>query len=228
MPIPPAPADGLSRRELNRQLTAQAIAQSVLTLAEELEWSAVTVERVAEHAGISRRTLFNYYGSLEEALNRPLQTLMQTAANRMAAQNQPTDLDILERLLESLSDVLSLDLLEPAARVLLLGRDNPSLQAAQLVTWERCVKALMPPDEGTPAVRFYLATLVRGAIGAAQAAFDYWASDLQQPLGESDVERLRTTIADGIGLLRDGFARPAWLTEEDIASCDFSTPTFLT
>lgn len=227
MTSPPAPADGLSRRELNRQATAQSIAQAVLTLAEGHEWGAVTVDRVAEQAGISRRTFFNYYGSLEEALNRPLQALMQSAATRMAPEHNATDLDILDRLLESITDVLSLDLLEPAARVLLMGRANPALHAAQLITWERCVQALMPPDEGTPAVRLYTSTLIRGAIGAAQAAFDQWSTDLSRPLSESDVERLRALIADALGLLRDGFGRPAWLTDEDLASCDVSSTPFL-
>ncbi|RKW70077.1 TetR/AcrR family transcriptional regulator [Galactobacter caseinivorans] len=227
MPITPPPADGLSRRELNRQATAQAIAQAALTLAEADDWAAVTVERVAEEAGISRRTFFNYYSSLEEALNRPLQVLMQTAANRMATDHDPADLDILDRLLEGITEVLSLDLMEPAARVLLMGRDNAALHAAQLITWERCVQTLMPPEEGTPAVRLYTSTLIRAAIGAAQAAFDAWGTHLVRPLSESDVERLRSTIADAIGLLRDGFARPSWLTEEDLASCNFSAPTFI-
>lgn len=224
------PVEPLSRRELNRRATASAIAQAVQTLAQQQEWSSVTVEQVAAAAQISRRTFFNYYRSLEEALNSPLQAVIESAAASMAT-DDTSGLDVLARLVEGISDAISLELLEPAARVLLLGRESQTIKDAQLAAWEQCVELLMPPelptDTGTSAVRLYISTLVRAAIGAAQAAFHHWADGLERPLRESDVERLRTTIADSIGLLRDGFALPSWLTEAELLACQYQPPSRL-
>lgn len=220
----PPPAPPPSRRELNRLATESAIVNAALTLAEDHAWSAVTVDRVAEVAGVSRRTFFNYFGSLEEALHRPLRLLVESAALRMS-QDKPSELDILTGLVETLAETLSLDLLEPAARVLLLGRDNPALREASLKTWDECVQALLPPPGlGTPPMRLFISTLVRSAVAAAQAAFEHWAEHLTGPLEEADVAKLRELIAEAMGLLRDGFTHPHWLSEADLVSCEY-TPT---
>jgi AcrR family transcriptional regulator len=212
-------SDPPSRRELNRLATRSAITGTVLSLAETEDFSTVTVERVAEEAGVSRRTFFNYFRSLEEALHEPLRELVARTAVRMEAQD-PTGTDILGLLSRTLDEVLSLELLEPTARVLLITRDNPELREAGLRTWDDCVRSLIPPaGEGTPALRLYLSTLVRSAIAVAQAAFETWAERLVQPLTEDEVMRLRGLVAQGLGLLGDGFALPPWLTPEDLASC---------
>jgi len=215
-----APNDPPSRRELNRLATRRAIIDTVLRLAETQDFSTVTVERVAEEAGVSRRTFFNYFRSLEEALHEPLRELVARTAVRMEEQN-PDGTDILGLLARTLEEILSLELLEPAARVLLITREHPELREAGLRTWDDCVRSLIPPaDQGTPALRLYLSTLVRSAMAVAQSAVETWAEDLPDaPVGEADVLRLRSLVAQALGLLGQGFALPGWLSEADLASC---------
>lgn len=213
-------SDPLSRRELNRLATRRAITDTVLRLAEAQEFSSITVDRVAEEAGVSRRTFFNYFRSLEEALHEPLRALVERAAVRMDEQD-PVGTDILGLLSRTLDEILSLELLEPTARVLLITRDQPQLREAGLRTWDDCVRALVPPaGQGTPALRLFLSTLIRTAIAAAQAAFETWAEELPEaPVDEAQVMRLRTLVAQGLDLLGHGFAIPEWLSEADLASC---------
>ena len=52
--------------------TTEKIVNACLDLGEEIEWEDVTVDAVAERAGISRRTFFNYFSSLTEAVHYPL------------------------------------------------------------------------------------------------------------------------------------------------------------
>ena len=57
-----------SLRERHRARTLAEIHQAALDLAGEGSYSDTTVDAVAERAGVSRRTFFNYYASKEDAV----------------------------------------------------------------------------------------------------------------------------------------------------------------
>ena len=57
-----------SRRELNKAATRQAITDATMDLLRTRGPGNFTVEDIADAAGISRRTFFNYFGSTEAAL----------------------------------------------------------------------------------------------------------------------------------------------------------------
>jgi AcrR family transcriptional regulator len=63
MQTPAAP-----RRELNRRATWQGIHAAAVTLVLSDGLSATTADAVAEHAGVSRRTFFNYFATKEDAV----------------------------------------------------------------------------------------------------------------------------------------------------------------
>ena len=54
-----------------RTKTARAIQRATLHLAASLGYEVVTIDMIAEHAGISRRTFFNHYENKHEALAGP-------------------------------------------------------------------------------------------------------------------------------------------------------------
>jgi len=58
----------LSLRERRRLQTARDIQASTLKLAESVGLDGVTTDAIAEHAGISTRTFFNYYPNKEAAV----------------------------------------------------------------------------------------------------------------------------------------------------------------
>ena len=57
-----------SRRELNKAATREAIALAALDFLRSGDLNAFTVDDVAEAAGASRRTFFNYFSSVEAAV----------------------------------------------------------------------------------------------------------------------------------------------------------------
>lgn len=57
-----------SLRERNRTRTLAEIHQAALELSAEGRFSDTTVDAIAERAGVSRRTFFNYYASKEDAV----------------------------------------------------------------------------------------------------------------------------------------------------------------
>lgn len=70
------------RRELNKTRTREAIVGALRELAERHHLAEITVDELAEHAGISRRTFFNYYGSIPAVLS---ETFSGYAADMVAA-----------------------------------------------------------------------------------------------------------------------------------------------
>lgn len=62
------PTPPLSRREANKARTREALLDTLGELVRSRGMEAITVEVVAEGAGVSRRTFFNYFTSIESAL----------------------------------------------------------------------------------------------------------------------------------------------------------------
>lgn len=58
----------LPRREANKARTREAVVEALRALVEQRPVEAITVDQLAEAAGISRRTFFNYYAGLPAVL----------------------------------------------------------------------------------------------------------------------------------------------------------------
>lgn len=60
--------ESLTRREANKARTREAVVSALRELVVERPVHEVTVDQLAEAAGISRRTFFNYYGGISAVL----------------------------------------------------------------------------------------------------------------------------------------------------------------
>lgn len=218
--LPASPHDEtaktLGRRELNRMATTEKIVNACLDLSEELDWEEVTVDAVAERAGISRRTFFNYFSSLAEAVHYPLTVIIQDASRRVsdagaATANLATHPDSEDQRIDSdepldykqaLSASIQLELLIPATRTLLLTRASAKLRAESLRTWENSVTQLLEPTQHlSPKARLVAEVHVRAAVAAAQVAFEHWAAALSHSPTKADVEALRRDIGRAVSLV---------------------------
>lgn len=64
MAVSPSPG----RRELNKTRTREALVAALRRLAQQRPLPEITVDQVAEEADVSRRTFFNYFGSIPAVL----------------------------------------------------------------------------------------------------------------------------------------------------------------
>ena len=82
------------RRELNKARTRQALVDAARELARERGLEHVTAEEIAEGAGVSRRTFFNYFPNIEAVvaagLAEPLQRIAAALLGRPAAEEPLT------------------------------------------------------------------------------------------------------------------------------------------
>ncbi|WP_324649921.1 helix-turn-helix domain-containing protein [Georgenia sp. H159] len=79
-----------SRREVNKARTRQALVDAARELARERGLEDVTAEDIADRAGVSRRTFFNYFAGIEAVvaagLAGPLERMADALRRRPAAE----------------------------------------------------------------------------------------------------------------------------------------------
>lgn len=200
----PAPAPP-SRRERNKQATRRAISTAALDLMREQGYEALTVDLVAEQAGVSRRTFFNYFPSINDALHDHVAWIFEHTEVRLAERAE--QLPIMEAVMATLQDILSVDLLDKVAYLAVQGERIPSLQAAELATWARSMRHITPelikthPDKDP----FVITVFAQALLGALSAAFQTWAVQATLPINPQDIDELGKRLTSAMELVRDGF-----------------------
>src|SRR5437899_12215831 len=117
------PASGPTRRELNKAATRQAITAAALSLLRTEGPGNFTVEDIADVAGISRRTFFNYFGSTEAALASVTFGFLDTALQQFRL--RPASEPILESARAALVALADPMTVAPMAELYSLGQTNP-------------------------------------------------------------------------------------------------------
>lgn len=186
----------MAQSAIRRRATARSIVAGARALAAEHGVDGFTMEQLAERAGVSRRTLFNYFpGKYDAILGGPPAIDPTTLATFRSG--GPTG-DLVEDVLVVVTQVLS-EREEPPAETALgqrLLHDNPQLIAYAMTQLDACLGDLQEHltmrgsayriSPGT--ARALLATLV--AIGHVAMA-DFVETDGAQPLHELYSQRLR-------------------------------------
>lgn len=99
---------GRGRRAANKQRTRDALSQAAIALVSSEGIDALTAERIAAEAGVSRRTLFNYFPRVEDVLTASIEQVTTDTLAAFVA--RPAD----EPLRRSVTAVLEGLLDEPA------------------------------------------------------------------------------------------------------------------
>lgn len=83
-----------SRRELNKERTRASIRAATWTLATQRPLGEITAEQIAESAGVSRRTFFNYYAGVDavmaEVIREPMLDMAAAFLQRPRAEDPLT------------------------------------------------------------------------------------------------------------------------------------------
>ncbi|MGJ3189873.1 TetR family transcriptional regulator [Paenarthrobacter sp. FR1] len=199
-----------SRRELNKAATRNSIATAALDLLRSNGAGNFTVEDIAASAGVSRRTFFNYFPSLEAALASVADGFMDHALEQFRL--RPADESILESAqaaLMALADPMSV---APMAELFSLTQDNRSLARSELEAWEHCTEQIIDAARsrlGTGISELYLHALAGSVISCGKAAMTVWFAERGPDLSAESLAVLRQHLIDAMGLLGAGFAPPS-------------------
>jgi AcrR family transcriptional regulator len=213
----------MSRRELNKAATRQSITDSTLALLRQHGPGNFTVEDIAEAAGISRRTFFNYFSSTEAAIASVTNGFLDSALELF--RKRPADEPILESARAALVGLADPMTVAPLAELFGLTQGNPLMARSELEAWDHCTEQIVAAarerfprtkqgpgteqDTGTEQEELYVRALAGSVVSCGKAAMDVWFRRCGPDLSPGSLAILRQLLIDSMGLLGSGFAGPA-------------------
>jgi len=194
-------------REQKKARTRSDLIDAAYDLIREHGMAAVTAEAVSDRAGVSRRTFFNYFPSVESVLVEGAGDFFTALGARL--EDCPPDedvLDALERIVAAPTDPALLDKISvlgvvglgsPQARVII-----QSFLHDWLLWFGPHLRARLP--EGTD--ELYVVGLATATVAAAQASIFVWAGRTGGSLSADSVGQLQAILAESMRYVRTGFS----------------------
>ncbi len=202
-------AEPVGRREQNKIDTRRAIADAAFDLALSVGPGSFTVDQIAERAGVSRRTFFNYFHSAEDALTVRTDGFLELALEVFG--RMPHDEPLFDSIVRAFTETTRMEGLSQHGALFRMAGTNPDLLRAQLHSWERAEARIVVGLRGrlgADASELYLAALVGSVLSCTKAAMRDWAANTSQSAGDSGLQ-LEGRILSALTMLRDGFSDPA-------------------
>jgi AcrR family transcriptional regulator len=196
--------DGCSLRSRKRAETRQALVDAAYALVRDHGLENLTAEAVADRAGVSRRTFFNYFPSVESVLTASVTEFFASVGDRLEA--RPADEDVLDSALAVVTDPGDGDLVERIGVLAAAGEASPHARGLILVelhAWLDWLEGWLRPRLGADPPDLLVATYASTLVGAAEGAFRYWVRASTTP-GPDDVPTLQVCFATAITHLRTG------------------------
>ncbi|GAA1911192.1 TetR family transcriptional regulator [Arthrobacter gandavensis] len=198
----------LSRREQNKTATRRAIADATLGLVRSKGAGQFTIDDIAEAAGISRRTFFNYFPSTSAALNVAMEDFLDGVLGHFQA--RPQNENIVDSMLHALSQPADPANLAVMAELHGLAEKHPDMARVHLEAWDQAEHRIVDSLRtrlGQETDPFYTGTLVAAVLACGRSAFAQWQYRTQGEITPQTLKLLEELFTEAIGFLRDGFSR---------------------
>lgn len=200
-PAPPA-----SRRELNKAATRQNITDAALALLRTHGPGNFTAEDIAEAAGISRRTFFNYFSSTDAALAAITHSFLDNAIQQLRL--RPAGEPILESAQAALMALADPSAVAPLAELFSLTSESPLMSQSELAAWDYCreqITGVVRERTSEAAGDLFAHALAGSVIACGKAALDVWFRRWGADLSAESLAALRQQLIDAMALLGSGF-----------------------
>lgn len=211
---PPEPAEPLGRRAQHKARTREAIVAALRALVEHQPIHKVTVDQLAERAGISRRTFFNYYGSIPAVVSEVIGDNTQGLVD-LIHDLEPGQSPFVR--LRSIVQTVGLprELIEWMALIHGHGaHDEPGALMFERIVWadkaawlEETISDRLPTDVD----ELYLASLANTIMNTVASAIRFWAlnRDLGEPLDDAAVVDFNHQVDRALAFAESGWTPPA-------------------
>ena len=199
-----------SRREQNKAATRNSIAQAALELLRAKGLGNFTVEELAERAGVSRRTFFNYFPSTEAAICATTEDFLDLVLESF--RQRPESEPLLESAVQALNALADPMHLKPTAEIYALTIGNDAMSRFQLEVWFNCEQRLIQAAKErvhAGADELYVQTLVAAVFASGKTSMEVWFSSQGSKITAASLNELKKTLIRAVSYVRDGFALPA-------------------
>lgn len=193
-------------RERKKARTASELVDAAYALLGDGGPAALTAEAIADRVGVSRRTFFNYFSSVDAVLVRGLSDLLDEVSIALAA--SPTDeplLDALARLTDSPSEEA---LLHRIATLGAAGATNPQTKVVlhtAMLDWLDDLIAFVRSRVPAGTDELYVVNLATAIVSAAQAAIIVWSQETSADLSPEGSAAFRANLTRSISYIQRGF-----------------------
>ena len=197
-----------SRRERNKSATRQRIAQATLDLVRGHGPGNFTVDDVAAAAGVSRRTFFNYFPSIDAALTVTMDEFLESLLGHF--ESRPAGENIVESMLQALTRPADPARMAVMAELYGLAEENPEMMRFQLEAWNRCEQRIIASIKhriGESTDSLYISALVGSVMSCGRCALAQWLRRTGGAITPDSLQQLEDLFVEVIGYLRDGFNR---------------------
>lgn len=193
-----------TRRAQNKEQTLAALVSAAYDLLRLRGYEGLTVEKIADRAGVSRRTFFNYFPSLADSVTYHVDALLSEAVQ--FADDVPKDASIKEVVQEALDYIALKDDLERVAYLHYCSKHSADLRATSLLVWERTRRQLIQvvSSRSPGADALTTAVLVESLLGAVYAAFNVWSDQLETEPGPKDTQMLVHYLRTAMNITEHG------------------------
>jgi len=170
---------------------------------------AVTAEAIAERAGVSRRTFFNYFPSVESALSRGLLDLLTAVGDRLPS--TPSTRACSTPSITSPPPRASRHCSRGWPRLGVLGA--PEVHTSEILhcvkdDWVQWFAAFIRDRAPEGTGDLYAIGLANAVVAAAHSAMVVWATRTGAAQTEASIAELRSLLAASLRTVRTGFADP--------------------
>jgi AcrR family transcriptional regulator len=205
--------EGLSRRELNKARTREAIVEALRTLVRDQPVHRVTVDQLAETAGISRRTFFNYYAGIPAVVSEVIGSSTEHLADGVG--DLDPSVSPLQPLRELVAEVgIPTGLIEWLALLNLHAcADDPAAATFDRTVWAEkgaWLEELLVQRLPRGVDPLYVATLATTIMNCFAAAERSWAAARQPgaPVDDRDVADFHRQLDRALAYAEHGWATP--------------------
>lgn len=214
------------RREALKSRHRRALVDAAAALMTELEGTGFTVDQLAERADVSRRTVFNHFGSLDdivlEVFGEMLETIIDSIENNLRAEADDRPGDMFDEVAGALRQT---DLVTPITRLKrMLVREGREPAPSQAALFERAINDVTArltaivrrhhPEADPLVVDLMCGALVSGGVVVVR----HW----EQATGGVDTDESRRTWTElldrMISVNRDGYGSTGPVATEPAAS----------
>lgn len=203
----------VGRRELNKARTREAIIDALATLVRHTPIHRITVDQLAEAAGISRRTFFNYCASIPAVVSEVIGEHTAHLPAMIDAINPgaspfPAIRDIVATV------GMPRELIEWMAAIHAHGcQDEPAAMTFERMIWADKsawlndeLRARLPEDVD----ELYVATLSGTIMNTMSAATQIWVArrDPQSPVTQGDIDDFNHQVGRALAFAESGWTSP--------------------
>lgn len=206
--MPDQTSGGASLRERKKQQTRELLTASAYDVIRDRGIDALTAEAIAERAGVSRRTFFNYFPTLESAIEPVIAAFHADIGLKVAECDLGrAPMASLARVVRETTDLHLLERFTVIGLMALRSTTHKALLHTCATEWlETFVEVLRDrTGEVEDADDLYLYTAATALIGAAEASLLVWLERTDGAITPATIALRQELLAQAIERLGVGF-----------------------